>query len=205
MDKIAADMYPLNELREEFSRRIRATGFTDSHPNIVVSFKLFSNIVPSIDNASQPFSEVIEKALSELSIYCTDGKHQLQEVDYMFFDDNGQCVIVLNNGNALTVLNADIPMEAESLDDIIVSTSALKDYYLNNQKDFPFLSAMASEIDNMGITHSEISQHTTTAAQKCITNDWIKDNIDHCIDELQQLLCHASFILKKRKQTKSDQ
>lgn len=205
MEKISADLYPLNELREKFSHRIRTTGFTKSRPSIVVSFKLFSNIVGAIGNASEHYADVIENALSGLSFLTQEGEHHLSEVDYMFVDDKNQCVAVLINGSALTLLKnskGDVmtPIIGDPLENLIVSTKELKEYFMEHREDFPYLNSMAEEIDSMRIDHASITKETTLVARMCKENDWIRCNIDYCIDELNNLLGHASFILKSKEE-----
>lgn len=200
MKKISSEMYPLNELRNKYSHRIRTTGFTKSRPSIVVSFKLFSNIVNSLENASEHYAEVVEKALSGLSFLTLDGMHRIEEVDYMFVDDEGQCVAVLSNGDDLIVMNHSknnvlIPFTGDPLDNAIVSTKELKEYFIEHREDFPYLNSLAEEIDSMKIDHVSISNNTPFAARMCLQNEWIRRNIDYCINELDNLLDHASFVL----------
>lgn len=200
MKKVSNEMYPLNELREEFAHRIRTTGFTKSRPNVLVSFKLFSNIVRSIGNASEHYAIVIEKALSGLSFLTQDGVHHLNEVNYMFIDDKKRCTAVLNDGTVLTLMMPGqgvilTPITGDPVDNLIVSTYKLKAFYLKHREDFPYLNSLAEEINSMGIKHSMVSQNTSVVAQMCKNNEWIRCNIDYCIDELSNLLSQASFVL----------
>lgn len=200
--KVSEDMYPLNELRKKFGHRIRTTAFSNKKDNILVSFKLFSNIVASL-KVSEDYAEVIEKALSNVAFYTEGGYHKLNEVDYMFIDDNNLNVAVLKNGKDYTLLcppekGETTPLKAKSPLFCRVSTLQLKEYYSKHISQFPYLNLMAKEIDKFNI-HGSISSNIPHVAQRCLQNEWIRLNISECINELSKLLDNASFVLNSTK------
>ncbi len=200
--KVSADMYPLNELRKKFGARIRSTRFTKSVPRIEVNFKLLTNIVPGLpDNIRGIYSKIIDKAISNIRFFTPEGFHRLEEVDYMFQDENGNIVAVLTSGKDLRLLTppengASKGLIAKSPLECRVSTAHLKSYYLEHPDEFPFLDSMACILDDMEIDLNDLGRNLPESVERCLGSDWIQANISECIKELSDLLDKSSFVLK---------
>lgn len=197
LSKIASDQYPVSELRNVFSHRIRTTGFQGSNPNVIVKFSLFSNIVAHFDSASESYSEVIDKALETISFFTNEGLHHLYEVDYIFTDENNQWVAVLKNGKDFLILNSSGEPIIAEMEELILSTSKLKGYYISHCEAFPYLNKMGEIIDSLLDNRSQLSGAVRKIADRCINNDWIRENILECLDELKALVSESSFLLMK--------
>lgn len=207
--KVSADMYPLNELRKEFASRIRTTAFV-SQPEAFVSFKLFSLLTPMMadSDVSKLYVNIIEKALSNLSFYTNEGVHKLSSVQYMFTDDNKNIVAVMTNGTPLDVLyypnskNSHESIKAESPLECRVSVSQLKDYYLNHISDFPYLDKLTDLLNTLRLGEYSKYSQIRSLADKCSEDSWVNENIYECLEDLDHLLDHASFVLDYKKSKK---
>lgn len=198
--KVSSEMFPLSELRKMYVQRIRSTAFMDSDSNIIISFKLFSNIVPSFPAASELYGDIIEKALESLSFQTVDGMHQLHEVDYVFLDEKEHCVAVLKNGQDMFMLSpksSDKPiiLTVKSPEDLTVTTYFMKRYYQVHQSEFPYLNEFARIIDSKISRRDQLTKGIKDTAEFCISNKWMKDNILNCIYELHKLVENSSFVL----------
>lgn len=205
--KVSADMYPVNEIREEFTNRIRTTAFIKL-PDVFVSFKFFGCLIPMIPDMAKAYnSKIIEKALSGISFFTVDGFHKLEEVDYMFTDADGLIVAVLDDG---TPLNVKYPPESELSGNIkeesalecYLSTRYLKTYFIDHKDEFPYLYHLTALLNQFGIGNYTNYKTLRTLAAECSTNRWIISNIENCIVELSNLLDNASFIMDYKPKSK---
>lgn len=201
--KISEDMYPLNELRKEYNKRVKSTGFFNTKPNVLVSLHIFSNIIASTECSSR-YGKIMEEALSNISFYTAAGYIKFNEVDYMFINVDQLCVAVLKDGRDFLVLEENDgcifrPIEIDTPLNLIVSTKLLKGYYIEHSDDFQYLNTMANVIEKMGIKHSDVSKHIKNVSIKCRGNAWIMNNINHCLDDLDKLFRKSSFVLCKTK------
>lgn len=207
ISKVSADMYPANELRKEYMHRIRTTGFFNSDPPIIVSFKLLSNVVAYFDGASDIYSDIIENATNNLSYFTEAGWFTLQEVEYMFIDKDGFCVTVLKNGNDLIMRtppknNESFPIKIDSPLKLTVSTEALKKYYLSHFDEFRFLNRFTQELDNNLESRSQITQKFKSVAE-LIRNEEVFFQWQHVMHDLKKLFQHANFELNVGRAKKS--
>ena len=197
--KVSADMYPVQELRKAYMHRIRTTGFFNSDPAIIVSFKLLSNVVANFDGASDMYSDIIETTTNNLSFFTDAGWFTLQEVEYMFIDKDGYCVAVLKNGNDLIMRtppkdNESYPIKIDSPLNLTVSTEALKKYYLSHFNEFRFLNRFTQELDNNLESRSQFIKKFKSIAE-LIRNGDVFFPWQHIMHDLKKLFEHASFEL----------
>lgn len=197
--KVSSEMYPVKELRKEYMHRIRTTGFFNTDPAIIVSFKLLSNVVANFDGASDMYSDIIETATNNLSFFTEAGWFTLQEVEYMFIDKDDYCVAVLKNGNDLMMRtppkdNESYPIKIDSPLKLIVSTEALKNYYLSHFHDFRFLNRFSKELDSHLESRSQFIRNFKTISE-LIRNGDVFFQCQHVMHDLKKLFEKASFEL----------
>ena len=203
MEKVHSEMFTLSELRKKFGQRIRTTAFMNSNPSFIVSFKVFSNIVAAFPVMSDVYSNIIEKAIDGIAFYTLEGWHRLNEVDYMFYDENSKsCVAVLQNGKDLCVC---MPSEARETsiidtlpDKLIVSTTKLKGAYKKAYDEFRYLSELTRVIDSKISSRAELTKNVPGLANALRNDEWVKDNITYCLGELNRLVDESAFILTVR-------
>lgn len=199
ISKVSSDMFPISELRKEFVARIRSTGFFNTNPNVIISFKLFSNIVPKLNKkVSLFYGEIIERALSSISFNTIDGTHRLSEVDYMFVDDYKRCVAVLNNGKDLLLLTSDkdaCPI-VKYPENFTISTTIMKRHYIENIQDFPYLCQMTKIIDSKVNKRAQLITNIPNISQILASDVWINNNIMNCLAELKNLVTKSSFVIR---------
>ena len=199
ISKVSADMYPAKDLRNAYMHRIRTTAFFNTDPSIIVSFKLLSNVVAYFDGASDIYSDIIEMATNNLSFFTEAGWFTLQEVEYMFIDEEGYCVAVLNNGNDLIMRtppkdNKSYPIRIDSPLKLKVSTGALKKYYLSHVNEFRFLNRFSLELDSHLESRSQFNKNFKSVAE-LIRNREIFFQWQHVMHDLKKLFEKASFEL----------
>lgn len=197
--KVSADMYPVNELRKEYMHRIRTTGFFNTDPAIIVSFKLLSNVVANFDGASDMYSDIIETATNNLSFFTEVGWFTLQEVEYMFIDKDDYCVAVLKNGNDLMMRtppkdNESYPFKIDSPLKLTVSNEALKKYYLSHFHDYRFLNRFSKELDSHLENRSQFTKNFKSIAELIRTGE-IFFPWQHVMHDLKKLFAKSSFEL----------
>lgn len=209
--KVSADMYPVQELRKAYMHRIRTTGFFNSDPAIIVSFKLLSNVVANFDGVSDMYSDIIETTTNNLSFFTDAGWFTLQEVEYMFIDKDGYCVAVLKNGNDLIMRtppkdNESYPIKIDSPLNLTVSIEALKKYYLSHFNEFRFLNRFAQELDNHLESRSQFTKNFKSIAE-LIRNREVFFQWAHVMHDLKKLFQYTNFELKvgKTKKLSSNQ
>ena len=207
ISKVSADMYPVNELRKAYEHRIRTTGFFNTDPSIIVSFKLFSNVVAYFDGASDIYSDIIENATNNLSFFTEAGWFTLQEVEYMFIDKDDYCVAVLKNGNDLIMRtppkdNESNPIKIDSPLKLTVSTEDLKNYYLSHFNDFRFLNRFSKELDSHLESRSQFTKNFKSIAELIRTGE-IFFPWQHVMHDLKKLFAKSSFELNVGRTKKS--
>lgn len=196
MEKVSSDMYPVSELHSIFRRRVISTGFFNTSPNIIVSFKLFTNIVTTFD-VSTSYSEIIKKAIESISFNTVDGIHRLSEVDYMFVDNNNHCVAVLKDGQDFLMLypESNTVIVKGSPRDFTLSTAQMKGYYWDHISAFPYLDKMAELIDSRIEKRAMLTNDVRKVAGYCISNPWIKNNILNCLNDLKHLVNNSYLLI----------
>ena len=203
VSKISSDMYPLSELRKEYTYRIRTTAFS-KHPEIFVSFKLLSNLVPAFPEASELYAEVIEKALSGVTFQSSSGVHTLSQVEYMFVDDEGFNVAVLVDGCVTDILCPGDSSDPEHIQascplKFRVSTKQLKKYYVTHREKYPHLNYLTSILNSIGVGNYTSYSTINSLVSKLRSLNWVQHNIINCLRDLSNLLDNASFVLDSTK------
>lgn len=204
--KISSEMFPLNELNEEYMSRVRSTGFTSgTKPSVIVNLHLFNLLMGKLpDTISEEFHKVLKKALQNISFYTTGGRFILKDVDYIFQDQENRLVVVLQSGEDFVMLTPPVDViQTQILNvsplNLIVSTYALKEYFTENMEKYPYLKDFSNLCDNVLPQRSMIIQETSECVGYLINNPWVKENITSCIKELDDLFDKASFVLCKEK------
>lgn len=198
ISKISSDMYPVSELRKIFVHRIRTTGFFNTDPDIIVSFKLFTNIVAKLSSkASSQYGEIIETALSSISFNTIESLHRLSEVNYMFNDESNRCVVVLNNGKDLLLLKNDRDARpiVKSPKDFTISTILMKRYYLEHISDYWYLNKLTEIVDSKIDKRSQLTNDMSRISNIISDNEWVKDNIMNCLEDLKKLVSNSAFVI----------
>lgn len=194
--KVSSEMYPVSELRTIFGPRVRSTGFFGKSPNIIVSFKLFTNLVAKF-NVSSSYRDIIGKAIERISFNTVDGMHTLSEVNYIFADSRNRWVAVLKDGHDTFILypKGNAVIAKDSPKSFIVSTSEMKKYYWSHVSEYPYLNEFAeiidSKIENRAMLTNDISQ----VVKRCESNEWVKVNILNCLKDLMRLVTNSYFII----------
>lgn len=204
--KVSSEMFPLNQLRDEYRPRIGSTAFFNRKPFPFISFKLFTHLVPKLPQTiSTEYSKVKEKALQRLSFYTTGGRFMLRDIDYTFIDQENRLVAVLQSGEDYIMLTPPIDVTQTEILNIsplklIVSTYEIKKYFNENIGKYPFLKEFANLCDKTIPKRAIFSKKTEEAVSYIVNLSWIRENIGSCIKELDDILNNASFILCKEQQ-----
>lgn len=203
--KVSSEMFPLNELREKFRKKIRSTGFTSgTKPTTIVNFHLLNLLSNRLsDSLSKNFSKVVEKALQNLSFYTIRGRFTLNDVDYIFIDEENRLVVVLQSGEDYVMLTPPKGVIQTQIMDVsplqlIVSTYALKEYFTENIDKYSSLKTFSNLCDKNIPLRSMITSEPRKSVDYMVNLPSITEIVDSCIKELDDLLDKASFILKKK-------